>query len=254
MAIEKEKLLEIINNSEADAEARAETLLKIVNDDFESQLAAIKINKEEIKKEKTEEIAKRKAAEEQILNYKEQIEKMQKQIDSSAPDEVRKVFDQQLQEAANVHQAEKNKLTETINSQKERIAQLERAQLRLQCMEQFNKSIADKHISPDVINEFADFVLGQDCYKFDNRPIGEGQVVLATKDGLTIENAVKAALETSFGKRCISVSSSGGGAEGGIKNPATTNNPFITGNLTEQARLYREDKALYDHLKAQAGK
>ena len=254
MAIEKDKLLEIINNSEADAEARADTLLKLVNEDMESQLSAIKINREAIKNEKTEETAKRKAAEEQAQSFKEQMEQLKKQLEASSPDEVKKVYEQQMQDAANIHEKKVSDLNELINAQKGRIAELEKSQLKLQCMEEFNKSIVDKHISPDVINEFADFVLGQDCYKFDNRPIGEGKTVLATKDGLTIENAVKAALETSFGKRCVTVSSSGGGAEGGAKATTTTNNPFITGNITEQARLYREDKALYDHLKAQAGK
>jgi hypothetical protein len=47
-----------------------------------------------------------------------------------------------------------------------------------------------------------------------------------------------------------------GGAGGGTqaKSKAGKNNPFQTGNLTEQARLYRDDREAYDRLKAEANK
>lgn len=47
---------------------------------------------------------------------------------------------------------------------------------------------------------------------------------------------------------------SGGGASGGGTggSPDPTANPFLTGNVTEQMKLFRKDRALYDKLQAQA--
>lgn len=50
---------------------------------------------------------------------------------------------------------------------------------------------------------------------------------------------------------------SSGGTGGGTAPSSKgggSNNPFVTGNVTEQARLYNEDKAKYRRLKKEAGK
>ncbi len=48
--------------------------------------------------------------------------------------------------------------------------------------------------------------------------------------------------------------SKGTGAKGGVKPNTVSNNPFLTGNLTEQMRLANTDPSLYEKYKAQAGK
>lgn len=255
MAIEKEKLLEILN-SDTDAEAKAENLLGMLKDDTASQLNAVLVNKEEILKEKREEMAKRKALEDENTSLKDSISQLQTQLEASSPDEVKKIYEKQLTEAATVYEKRISDNDKTIEAQKQRIHELEHARLKLRCMEEFNKAITGKNVASDVVTEFADFVLGADCCKFDDRPIGEGKTILATKDGQTIENAVKAALETSFGKRCVVIQSSGGGAEGGTRmSNSSQKNPFKTEtfNLTEQAQLKMTNPELYERLKKEAG-
>ncbi|UKI53194.1 MAG: hypothetical protein L6V86_08905 [Treponema sp.] len=51
MAIEKSQLLGILNE-EADAEAKADSLLEMIKKDFEEQQTKILVNREQIKKEK----------------------------------------------------------------------------------------------------------------------------------------------------------------------------------------------------------
>ncbi len=121
-------------------------------------------------------------------------------------------------------------------------------------MQEFNKAIIGKNIDPTALEDFANYVMGFECSKFDERSIGEGKTILATKDGQTIEGAVKAALETNFGKRCVSLNVSGGGAVGASGKASTVTNPFRkeTFSLTEQARLYKENPEEFARLKALA--
>lgn len=139
-----------------------------------------------------------------------------------------------------------------LDTYKARVSELERAQLKLECMKEFNKEIEGKNVASDALSDLADFILGQDCNKFDYRPIGEGKNILATKDGTTIKQAIEAGLHTTFGKRCVISQSSGGGAEGASWNLNGIANPFKTGNITEQMKLARENPELYKSLKAQA--
>lgn len=254
MAIEKEQLLEILG-SEGDASVKAESLKTLIDDDFEAQLTAIKLNREEIKEEKKQEIAKRKAIEEQLVSLKAESAKLEEQLKSASPDEIKKVFEQKLQDAANIHEKKILEMQATSDIQKSRIQELESIQLMHECEQEFNKAISGKNISPDCLNDFKDFVLGFNCCKFTKKPYGEGQSILATKDGLTIKQVVDASCNTTFGKNCMLNNSFGGGAEGGTNSGTSTNNPFKkeTFNLTEQGRLWKEDSALARTLQAQAG-
>lgn len=254
MAIAKEKLLEILNG-ETDAEAKVSAILTMAEDDTNSQLNALKVNKETILSEKREESAKRKALEEQFNALKERSSKLEEQLKSNSPDEVKKIYDQRLTEAQNIHERKVTELQSTIDTYKNEIDTLKKSQLKLECMEAFNKAVADKNVAPDALTEFSEFVLGPDCYKFDHRPVGDGKYILATKEGITIDAAVKAALETTFGKRCVVAVSSGGGAEGGTRTGSVMHNPFKKDSfsLTEQGILYRENPEEYKRLKALAG-
>lgn len=106
-----------------------------------------------------------------------------------------------------------------------------------------------------MIDAFSTFVLGPDCSYFDRRPIGNGQTILATKDGQSVKQAVESGCLTTFGKNCLENTSSGGGAEGGSTGKlGGKENPFITGNKTEQALLKIRDPQLYEVLRKQAGR
>lgn len=254
MAVEKDKLMEVLNG-EGEVSNKADSILNLFNEDFEEQFTAIKLNREAIKEEKKQEIAKKHALEEQLQLMKEENAKLNKQLKDASPDEVQKIYDQKLQDAQNVFESRIAEMKNTDETQKNRIRELESIQLQYECEQEFNKAIAGKNIAPDSLSDFKEFVLGHECVKFSRKPYGEGQTILATKDGLTIKQATENACNTTFGKNCMLSNSFGGGAEGGIKVGSTTNNPFKkeTLNLTEQGRLYREDPALYKALKAQAG-
>lgn len=251
MAISKEKILEIMNQ-EGDSESKADSLSVLITEDFNDQLNAIKANKEELKLEKTNEIAKRQAVEAELAKLQEENKKLNKEIKNLAPEEVEKVFDQRLQEQTNIFTAEKQALQKDLDNYKNQVAELTKVQLKMECMEEFNKAIKGLNIASDSIEDFSTFVMGVDCSKFAKRPIGDGKTILATKDGLSIKQAVEAAKETTFGKNCILVNSTGGSAEGGARKVNTKDNPFITNNKTQQALLLRNDPRRYYELKAQA--
>jgi len=213
MAIEKDQLVEILN-AEGDVDAKAEKLMEVIKTDTDYQLNAILINKEQILQEKRESEAKRKALEEEKTSYLDKIKTLEKQVSDNSPDEIKKVYESKLSEATNVHEKKMQEMNAEIAGYKDKISNLEKARLRLDCMGEFNKAIAGKNIAPDAMQDFADYVLGNDCCKFDYRPIGEGKNVIATADGVQIQSAVNAALETSFGKRCVVFNSTGGNAEG----------------------------------------
>lgn len=253
MAIEKDQLLELLNG-EGESESKADSLLTMLNDEVESQLTRVKLNREEIKNEKTEEIAKRHAAEKRVEELTEANSKLQKQLEDSSPENVQKIWEQRLQDAANLHATQKDELQKTIDSQKALIDSLQVSQKKLECTEEFNKAIRGKNIAPECLEDFQNYVLGPDCYKFSLKPTGDGdKQVYATKDGLTIKQVTEQACLTTFGKNCTLNSSFGGGAEGGSRGTSQKDNPFITKNLTAQMQLKLSNPQLYEQLKAQAG-
>lgn len=254
MAIAKDQLIELMNG-DSEIESKADALLKLFKEEVDSELTRVKLNREEIKNEKTEEIAKRHAAEKRAEELSAENTKLQQQLKDSSPDSIQKIWEQKLQDAANLHATQKDELQKTIDSQKTLIESLQIAQKKLECTEEFNKAIKGKNIAPECLEDFQNYVLGPDCYKFSLKPTGDGdKQVYATKDGLTIKQVADQACLTTFGKNCILNNSFGGGAEGGSKGTNPKDNPFITNNLTAQMKLKIEDPLRYEQLKAQAGK
>lgn len=253
--MDKEELLKILNG-EGEAEAKADTLLGKMQASLDEQLNAIKMNREAIKQEKQEEQAKRRAVEDQLKQITEQKETLEKQLAASSPDEIKKIYEQKAQEAANIYEKQRLEKESVIETLKKEVEGLKRDRLKLDCMNEFNAAIKDMNIASDARDAFAEYVMGFDCAKFDYRPLGDGKVMLATPDGLSIKAACEAAKDTTFGKRCVVVNSYGGGAEGGsLGDATTTKNPFKkeTWNLTEQSKIYQKDPALAARLKAAAG-
>lgn len=249
MALEKNQLVEIMNG-DGDAEAKAQALMDLMN----NNINPILLNKEQILEEKRQENAKRKKAEEDLVALQGKYTELEQRAKANDPGELEKVYQKQLEDANAILQRNKNDYETSLNSYKEQIEGLKKSQKNLNCMQEFNKAIAGKNIDPDAIEDFANYVLGFECSKFDERPIGEGKTILATREGQTIDGAVKAALETNFGKRCVAFGTSGGGAVGAVSKGTTVTNPFKkeTFSITEQSRLYMENREEYERLKALA--
>lgn len=216
MAIEKEQVLEILNG-EADAETKAATLLETFNKDFNEEKTKILLNKEQIKNEKKEEMEKKHAAEEKVRTLETQLKSAQEQLAKNQPEEITKFYDQKMADQEKVFNGQLATLQTQLDSVNKEKEELMKVQHKMACMDQFNKAIIGKNIAPDMINDFSMFVLGPDCCKFAERSLGEAGKQILTTEGQTIESAVKAALETTFGKACTQFMSSGGGAEGGTR-------------------------------------
>lgn len=216
MAIEKEQVLEILNG-ESELDVKAETLIEVFTKDFETEKTKILVNKEAIKNEKKEEIEKRHAVEAERDSLKKQISSLQEQVAASDPEGIRKIYEKDLEDERNVFNGQLKELQAQLDASNSRCKELEQVQHKMACMDQFNKAIVGKNVASDMVNDFAMFVLGPDCCKFAERSLGEGKTAIVTNEGQTIESAVKAALETTFGKACTQFMSSGGGAEGGTR-------------------------------------
>ena len=252
MAIEKDQLTKIMSD-EGEIGSKADSILALINEEVESQLTRVKLNREEIKEEKTAEIAKRHAAEKQVADLTEQNAKLQKQLEDSSPDSIQKIWEQKLQDAANMHATQQSELQKEIESLKRDKETLLVSQKKLECTEEFNRAIRGKNIAPECLEDFQNYVLGPDCYKFSLKPTGDGdKQIYATKEGLTIKQVTDQACLTTFGKNCILNNSFGGGAEGGSRGTSAKDNPFITKNLTAQLQLMRDNPQLYEQMKAQA--
>lgn len=246
--IDKAKVVEVFNG-EGEVDAKAQVLLDMFKKDMDEQINGLLVNKEEILKEKREEADKRKKSEEALVSLKNKMKELEGQLEKNSPDEIKKIYESKLADNDKIYNGKVSELSATIDLQKQQITELKRVQLQLACMEEFNKAIAKKNIDPDAVNDFKDYVLGFDCCKFSERSLGKDaagneKTTICTGTGQTIESAVNAALETSFGKRCTLVNSSGGGAEGGnTSSGGPQANPWKkeTWNLTQQMRLVREN-------------
>lgn len=253
MAIEKQQILDLLGK-EGENDAKAESLLEVFKADVEAQLNAILVNKEQIIAEKRDEVAKRRNLESELEKQKEQYAVLQEQLKNNSPDDVKKIYEARLTDQQSIYEKKISEIAAKLEEEQGRVNELKLSQRKLECLEAFNKLVADKNIAADSLNDFADFVLGPDCCKFDYRPIGDGKTILATSNGLTIDAAVKAALETSFGKRCVVTNTTGGGAGGASGSGVPDVNPFKkeTFNLTKQSEIFQKDPALAAQLQSQA--
>lgn len=244
-----------IFSSAGEQDEKLTRLLQTAKESMDAELNAIRINREDIKKEKTELHGKYKALQEQFNTLEAENKSLNEKLKSNAPEEIQKVYDQKLNENSVFYEKQLNELKAERDNYKQKSEEAEKSQLRLECMQEFNNAIKGKNIASDCIQDFSEFVLGEGCSKFSRKSLGDGQTVLANKDGLTIQQAVDRAKDTTFGKRCMVLNSTGGGAEGGAGGAANPKeNPFLTGNYTKQAELFRTDRALYERLKAAAKK
>ena len=234
---------------------KVDALFALYNDD----LNGLKVNRQDILKEK--EVAEGKVKELTTANAKiaEDYAALQKQLDSSSPDEIKKACEKAYeQKKAELESSYKGILAERDGTIKDLTEKYETAQKNehyLKCIQDFNKASEGFDIEPSGRDYLFEAIYGHDGSKFIERDLGEG-MKLYNQDGQTGVAATKAFFATDFGKKWIRNISSGGGAgTGGGATNQTLVNPFKkeTLNLTEQARLLKENPELYKQMKAAAG-
>lgn len=250
MAFTKEEVEKILAGQEENG-SKVEKLMTLYNED----LNGLKMTRDDLKREK--QVIKDKYDELLAKSAKdaEDFATLQKQLEANSPDEIKKAFEQKQTELEGSY---KGVITEKDNKIKEledKLAVSVESEHSLKCMQAFNEALTKYDVEPTSRDDLFGLIFGLKCSNFTERDLGNG-VQLIDKDGRTVESAARSFFETPFGKKFLKNTSTGGGAGTGSAGSVTTQiNPFKkeTLNLTEQARLYRENPELYKTLKAAAG-
>lgn len=229
---------------------KVDALFSLYNED----LNGLKMNRDDLKKEK--EAVEAKNAELVAENAKsaEDFAKLQKQLEANSPDEIKKAYEQKQAELESSYKGVLEQRDTSIKDLTEKLAVSQKNEHSLKCMQDFNKATAGFDIEPSSRDYLFTAIYGQDGGNFSERDLGNG-LQLIDKNGHTGEGAVRAFLNTDFGKKFIKNLSSGGGAgTDGNKTNSQVINPFKkeTFNLSEQGRLLRENPELYKQMKEAA--
>jgi len=251
MVFTKEAVEQILAVQDDGIEKKVESLLSLYNED----LNGIKMNRDDLKKEKQAAQAKVEELEAANAKIAEDYAGLQKQLEANSPDEIKKAYEQKQAELDNAYKGLLGEKESSIKKLTEDLAKSKASEHNLFCMQAFNKATEKYDIEPSSRDYLFSSVFGQNGSNFSVQNFGEGDQLL-NKDGQTVEIALRKFLDTDFGKKFIRNLSSGGGAgnNGGNSNQQLTN-PFKkeTLNLTEQARLLKENPELYKQMKAAAG-
>lgn len=234
---------------------KVEALFGLYNED----LNGLKMNRDDLKKEKEAAEEKVKTLTEEKTKIAEDFAGLQKQLETSSPDEIKKACEKAYeQKQSELESSYKGLLAEkdaTIKDLTEKCETAQRNEHYLKCIQDFNKATEGFEIEPSGREYLFEAIYGQNGSKFVERDLGEG-MKLYNPDGQTSVAATKAFFATDFGKKWIKNSSTGGGAgTSGNGAGAPIKNPFKkeTFNLSEQAKLLKENPELYKQMKAAAG-
>ena len=247
----KEAVEKILAGSE-EVGQKVESLFNLYNED----LNGLKMNRDDFKTEKEKAEAKLAELNATIAKNAEDYAKLQKQLESNSPDEIKKVYEQKQSELEGTYKNVLEQKDVSIKDLTEKLAVAQKNEHKLKCLQDFNEATADMDIEPTGREFMFAAIYGQDGVNFSERDLGNG-LQLINKDGQTGKSAAKAFVNTDLGKKFIRNLSSGGGAgtgSGSAGNPPVVN-PWKkeTLNLTEQARLLRDQPEIARQMKAAAG-
>ena len=211
----------------------------------ETILAEKKALQEKLERLSGETAAEREAGEARIRELEEQVGK-------AGSEDAKKAFEAQLERRTREFEAREKKLAEELSESKGRHeALLERRRLDMVGLDLENAMTKLGITDPDDRDNCRDkFMRG---HGGDFRPDDKDSLV--NTDYKTVAEVLgKLAADSTAYQKFIPARNGGGGASGssGVKPPAA--NPFEKGkeNLTEQGRLFRENPAVYERLKAEA--
>lgn len=248
----QEKIAEILAGQEDTPEKKVEAILSLYNED----LNGLKINRDDLKKEKEATEAKVAELTATIAKNAEDYAKLQKQFEASSSEDLKKAIEANKADIENQYKGILSERENSIKDLAEKLAKAQKNEHSLKCVQDFNKATANFDIEPSSRDYLYGSVYGIDGGNFSERDLGSG-LQLLNGNGQTGEQAVRAFLSTDFGKKFLRNNSTGGGAgnTGSQGAGSATVNPFMrdTYNLTKQAELARTDPELYKQMKAAAG-
>lgn len=257
MAFNVEDISKIIVGDGEVTEATQELAAKIVAL-HDEDVKGLKGTNVELKAEKTKLSEKYKADIEKFAlaekDFQEQLAAAQEQIKNNSPESQKQYYETQLKQLEIGYKAQLDSRDKALAEKEEVLAKLEKKDLLRSQEAEFSREVAKTKADPLMYDVLKTMVLGESGDRFALHQTVDGNVFWDEK-GETIKNRLDKILQSDMGKHFVMYNSSGSGAEGGSGNGGTAivSNPFKTGNLTEQQRLFREDRKTYEALKKQAG-
>jgi hypothetical protein len=186
-----------------------------------------------------------KTAEEKTAEGAQRVVQLEEQLRKNDPDEARKMWESEHQKQLKAIEKEKADLSE----ERDRFKTSHYTRLRNDAI---NEGIKDLQFVDGLRDGFVARVLTM--HSFEPKEDGDS-VKFFNKDYKPIEDVMREFALSAEGKAYIKNASTGGGAGGSKMAPGTVKNPWAkdTLNLTEQARLIKENPQLAVSMKAQAG-
>ena len=224
----EDKIKAIVAEHEADTRGlvakRDELLGKEVK--FKEQLAALQKNSED---------------------SQNKVNELTEELKKANPEAHKQFYETQLNDAKAKFESELHK----IEADRDFYKQSHLKALRDKSIE---NGVKDLHFVDGLKDGFIARVLSMN--NFEPQEI-DGELKFLNAEHHTIEEAISSFAMSQEGKAYIRNASTGGGARGSLSNVSAGNgekNPFKKGseNLTEQMRLYKNDRANYERLKAEA--
>ena len=254
MAIDKEFLTGVFGEAITE-----EQIAKIVKEK-EDELTGIKVNRDTVlleskgHKEKSETLARELEA--LKADHQKKMEELEAKLKASGSDELKAIYEadaKKLEEkyAAKVSEAEKQAGEKTTAYEA-----LYSDYLKVLKNTELDRAMdAIPNLKPEAKNILRDVFWARNQFEFVEL---EGKKELRSSKETnyrSIADTLAAFIGTKEGKEFVLNENIGGGSTGSTgSKPTVTGNPFTKGkeNLDEQARLFRENKPMYDQLKAQA--
>lgn len=257
MAFTVEDISKVIAGDGSVDDAAQEIAAKIVAL-HDEDVKGLKGTNIELKAEKTKLAEKYKTDTEKYAeaekDFQEQLKAAQEQIKNNSPETQKTYYENQLKQLETAYKAQLESRQKTLEEKEAQLAQLEKRDLLRSQESEFSREVAKTKADPLMYEVLKTMVIGENGGRFTPHQTEDG-MIFWDQNGETIKNRLDKILASDMGKHFMRYQSSGAGAEGGTGPNTSTvlSNPFKTGNLTEQQRLYREDPKTYEALKKSAG-
>jgi len=174
------------------------------------------------------------------------------QIKKNNPEEYKKLYEDQLKQLGDKHAA----ALAVIEADRDRFRDSHFARIKEDAIQSATKDLV---FIDGLRDGFISVVMQRNQFAPSSAEI-DGKFIFTNQDGKSLESVLHEFSLTNEGKAYIKNTNAGAGS-GGVSGAGAcgggqvSGNPFVKGkgfNLTEQGRLYKEDRSKYDALKAEA--
>lgn len=244
MAFDEATIKGILENAEtADGDK-----LKLILSEHEADVRGLVENRDKIKNEKEAAENKFKNAEKKIGENEAKITELEGELKKNDPEARQKYFDNQLASIKNEYESK-------LKDSEDKRSFYEKSHfdhLRDKAIEEALKDIpVDDRYKPGFIS----LVMARNTFGAEDMNNDGNIKFLDTRTKKELKDVFHAFSTTEEGRSYLRATSTGGGASGSSSVRPKNINPFKkeTFNLTEQGRIFNENRALAEQLKAEAG-